>query len=86
MGAETEHIIKPQANQPKIDTSEWPLLLKNYDDLLVRTGHFTPIPAGSAPSKRDIKSYVSSGVINLVSPVLCEIDSSISFFRNQSAC
>ncbi|KAJ4419037.1 centromere/microtubule-binding protein cbf5 [Neurospora sp. IMI 360204] len=68
MGAETEHIIKPQATEPAVDTSEWPLLLKNYSNLLVRTGHFTPIPAGSSPSKRDIKSYVSSGVINLDKP------------------
>lgn len=26
------------------DTSQWPLLLKNYDKLLVRSSHFTPIP------------------------------------------
>ncbi|KAL1878045.1 hypothetical protein VTK73DRAFT_8180 [Phialemonium thermophilum] len=60
--------IKPQAVTPAIDTSNWPLLLKNYDKLLVRTGHFTPIPNGSSPLKRDIKSYVSSGVINLDKP------------------
>ena len=28
---EEEHIIKPQAVTPAIDTSTWPLLLKNYD-------------------------------------------------------
>jgi H/ACA ribonucleoprotein complex subunit 4 len=27
-----EHIIKPQATTPAVDTSEWPLLLKNYDN------------------------------------------------------
>lgn len=26
------------------DTTQWPLLLKNYDKLLVRSSHFTPIP------------------------------------------
>lgn len=36
--------------------------------VLVRTGHFTPIPAGSTPLKRDLKSYISSGVINLDKP------------------
>ncbi|KOS19343.1 Centromere/microtubule-binding protein cbf5 [Escovopsis weberi] len=65
---EEDHIIKPQAATPAVDTSEWPLLLKNYDKLLVRTGHFTPIPNGSAPLKRDLKSYISSGVINLDKP------------------
>lgn len=36
--------------------------------VLVRTGHFTPIPNGCTPFKRDLKSYVSSGVINLDKP------------------
>ncbi|KAL7949022.1 pseudouridine synthase [Trichoderma barbatum] len=65
---EEEYTIKPQAVTPSVDTSQWPLLLKNYDKLLVRTGHFTPIPNGSAPLKRDLKSYISSGVINLDKP------------------
>ena len=34
----------------------------------VRTGHFTPIPVGSNPLRRDLKSYISSGVINLDKP------------------
>ena len=36
--------------------------------MLVRTGHFTPIPNGSNPLSRDLKSYISSGVINLDKP------------------
>jgi H/ACA ribonucleoprotein complex subunit 4 len=60
--------IKPENVTPNIPTSEWPLLLKNYDKLLVRTGHFTPIPVGCTPLKRDLKSYISSGVINLDKP------------------
>lgn len=63
-----EHIIKPESTGPSADTSEWPLLLKNYDKLLVRSGHYTPIPVGSSPLKRDLRSYVSSGVINLDKP------------------
>ncbi|KAF3770868.1 putative rRNA pseudouridine synthase [Cryphonectria parasitica EP155] len=66
--ADEKHIIVPQASTPAADTSDWPLLLKNYDKLLVRTGHFTPIPHGCKPHMRDIKSYVSSGVINLDKP------------------
>ncbi|KAK2602213.1 hypothetical protein N8I77_008763 [Diaporthe amygdali] len=65
---EEEHIIKPEATTPAANTSDWPLLLKNYDKLLVRTGHFTPIPHGCKPHMRDIKSYISSGVINLDKP------------------
>jgi len=33
----------------KLDTSNWPLLLKNYDRMNVRTSHYTPIPAGAVP-------------------------------------
>ncbi|KAL2219752.1 Centromere/microtubule-binding protein cbf5 [Thermoascus aurantiacus ATCC 26904] len=65
---DVDYTIKPEAVTPSIPTSEWPLLLKNYDKLLVRTGHFTPIPAGCSPLKRDLKSYISSGVINLDKP------------------
>ncbi|KAH8725220.1 centromere/microtubule-binding protein CBF5 [Phaeosphaeriaceae sp. PMI808] len=62
------YVIKPAAAAPAIDTSDWPLLLKNYSDLLVRTSHYTPIPQGCAPLSRDLKSYISSGVINLDKP------------------
>ncbi len=67
-GNEVDYTIKPEATTPAVDTSDWPLLLKNYNRLLVRTGHFTPIPVGCTPLKRDLKSFISSGVINLDKP------------------
>ena len=39
-----------------------------WDKLNVRSSHFTPIPAGCSPLKRDIADYVKSGVINLDKP------------------
>lgn len=60
--------IKPQTNIPPLDTSKWPLLLKNYDKLLVRTGHYTPIPCGRTPLKRSLEDYVKYGCINLDKP------------------
>ncbi|RPB25328.1 putative rRNA pseudouridine synthase [Terfezia boudieri ATCC MYA-4762] len=63
-----DFVIKPEASAPPVDTSKWPLLLKNYDELQVRTGHFTPIPHGCTPLKRDIKTYLQTGVINLDKP------------------
>ncbi|KAH8100607.1 putative rRNA pseudouridine synthase [Cristinia sonorae] len=65
---EGDYSIVPEKSQPKLDTSQWPLLLKNYDKLLVRSSHFTPIPTGCSPLKRDIATYVKSGVINLDKP------------------
>ncbi|KAG6381269.1 putative rRNA pseudouridine synthase [Boletus reticuloceps] len=65
---EGDYAIKSESSQPQLDTSQWPLLLKNYDKLLIRSSHFTPIPSGSSPLKRDISSYIKSGVINLDKP------------------
>ena len=45
--ASTDFLIKPQAAVPALDTSKWPLLLKNYDKLCVRTGE--RVPPCSAP-------------------------------------
>ncbi|XP_047067321.1 H/ACA ribonucleoprotein complex subunit 4-like [Lolium rigidum] len=61
-------MIKPQALVPSLDTSTWPLLLKNYDRLNVRTGHYTPLPSGHSPLKRPIAEYLRYGVINLDKP------------------
>jgi H/ACA ribonucleoprotein complex subunit 4 len=60
--------IQPEKSAPRIDTSKWPLLLKNYDALHVRTAHYTPLPNGSSPLKRSLTEYMHYGVINLDKP------------------
>ncbi|KAH3744979.1 centromere/microtubule binding protein CBF5 [Pelomyxa schiedti] len=60
--------IKPEKITPTLDTSKWPLLLKNYDKLLVRTGHYTPLTSGSSPLKRKLSEYLKYGIINLDKP------------------
>lgn len=62
------HMIQPSSHTPKIDTSKWPLLLRNYSDLNVRTSHYTPIPSGSSPLSRPLRDHLSYGVINLDKP------------------
>ncbi|KAL8133896.1 H/ACA ribonucleoprotein complex subunit 4-like [Apium graveolens] len=64
----TDYLIKPQSFTPSIDTSEWPILLKNYDRLNVRTGHYTPLPSGYSPLKRPLAEYIRYGVMNLDKP------------------
>jgi H/ACA ribonucleoprotein complex subunit 4 len=59
---------EPSAVKHELKTQNWPLLLKNYSELVTRTGHYTPIPAGSSPLKRAIKEYIRYGVINLDKP------------------
>lgn len=56
--ATSDFAIKPASVTPRLDTSQWPLLLKNYDKLLIRSSHFTPIPCGSSPLKRPLAEYI----------------------------
>ncbi|RWR74331.1 H/ACA ribonucleoprotein complex subunit 4-like protein [Cinnamomum micranthum f. kanehirae] len=63
-----DYLIKPQSFTPSLDTSQWPILLKNYDRLNVRTGHYTPLPAGHSPLKRPLQDYIRYGILNLDKP------------------
>ncbi|KAL3632444.1 centromere/microtubule-binding protein cbf5 [Castilleja foliolosa] len=63
-----DFLIKPQSFTPSIDTSQWPILLKNYDKLNVRTGHYTPLPSGYSPLKRPLPEYIKYGILNLDKP------------------
>lgn len=60
--------LKSEDVGPTLNCAEWPLLLKDYDKLLVRTGHYTPIPMGASPLQRTIKEYLRYGIINLDKP------------------
>lgn len=60
--------LKPSSESPKSNSSEWPLLLRNFDRLNVRTNHFTPLPYGCSPEKRELSEYIKSGFINLDKP------------------
>ncbi|KAJ4979810.1 hypothetical protein NE237_010590 [Protea cynaroides] len=63
-----DFLIKPQSFTPSLDTSQWPILLKNYDRLNVRTGHYTPLPSGCSPLKRPLLEYIKYGILNLDKP------------------
>lgn len=69
MTVKDEFVLKPDKNATSVvDTSNWPLLLKDYDKLVVRTGHYTPLPSGASPLTRTIKEYVRYGILNLDKP------------------
>merc|ERR1711981_1013912 len=66
---DSSFVVEPSEKPPpKLDTSEWPLLLKNFDRLNVRSNHYTPLPHGASPLKRDIQNYIKSGFICLDKP------------------
>ncbi|KAK9017839.1 hypothetical protein V6N11_000840 [Hibiscus sabdariffa] len=60
-----DFMIKPHNATPSIDTSQWSILLKSYDRLNVRTGHYTPLPSGFSPLKRPLAEYIRYGILNL---------------------
>lgn len=41
------------------------LYKKNFDQLNIRTNHYTPIPKGSTPHNRTLEEYLKYGCINL---------------------
>jgi len=61
-------VVQPSDKVAQLDSSQWPLLLKNYDKLNVRSFHYTPLPFGCSPLQRKIEEYVRSGFINLDKP------------------
>lgn len=65
---EIPFFIKPSEKIATIDSSKWPLLLKHFDTLNVRTNHYTPLQFGSNPLQREIREYIKSGYINLDKP------------------
>lgn len=68
MQLQADFQIQPSNDAPKLTSAEWPILLKNYDKLNVRTNHYTPLPFGCSPLKRAITDYIKAGVINLDKP------------------
>lgn len=63
-----EMIIQPSDEQPVLDTSKWPLLLKNYDQLNCRTSHFTPVTEGYSPLNRPMAIHIRYGYIAVDKP------------------
>jgi H/ACA ribonucleoprotein complex subunit 4 len=62
-----DKVLPPKTNDTT-DTSDWPLLLKNFSELNVKSSHYTPIPSGHNPAKRPLNDYLKYGVINLDKP------------------
>ncbi|XP_023212404.1 H/ACA ribonucleoprotein complex subunit 4-like [Centruroides sculpturatus] len=66
--AEGNFYIEPSSKEGQLNANQWPLLLKNFHKLNVRTNHYTPLPSGCSPLKREIQEYIRSGFINLDKP------------------
>ncbi|OAD52068.1 H/ACA ribonucleoprotein complex subunit 4, partial [Eufriesea mexicana] len=60
--------VEPSDLPVKLEYKDWPLLFKNFDKLLTRTKHFTPLTSGSTPLHRTLSEYIKSGCINLDKP------------------
>lgn len=60
--------VPAQQDKGNPDTSNWPLLLRNFDSLNVKSTHYTPIPSGSTPQNRPLSEYLKYSFINLDKP------------------
>ncbi|XP_076674771.1 dyskerin pseudouridine synthase 1 Nop60B [Andrena cerasifolii] len=60
--------VEPSDEPVKLEYKDWPLLFKNFNKMLTRTKHFTPLTSGSTPLHRTLSEYVKSGCINLDKP------------------
>lgn len=60
--------MEPSDETVKLECKDWPLLFKNFDKMLTRTKHFTPLTSGSTPLHRSLEEYIKSGCINLDKP------------------
>ncbi len=66
---DSNHVLESSNKKGSLNSQDWPLLLKNFDKLNIRTHHYTPLPNGSSPLNRPIEDYVKAGCINLDKPV-----------------
>jgi H/ACA ribonucleoprotein complex subunit 4 len=85
-GKSSKYVIKPESESKAIDTSNWPLLLKNYDKLNVRTGHYTPMPYGCSPLSRPIDQHLLYGIMNLDKPVNPSSHEVVSWIKRILKC
>lgn len=64
-----EYVLKSKdGKKSEPQTKDWPLLLKDYEKLHVKTNHFTPLSEGYSPVARPIDELKKYGVINLDKP------------------
>lgn len=69
--SEVDFSIKPESVTRAIPTSEWPLLLKNYDKRTVYPAKAMPLAVRAedfGPSKTDDSQFLSGPAILLPSP------------------
>lgn len=62
------HTAVPSKTAESTDTSNWPLLLRNFSQLSIKSSHYTPLESGHNPEKRPLRDYMNYGVINLDKP------------------
>jgi H/ACA ribonucleoprotein complex subunit 4 len=79
-------VIQPEDTQAPIDTSHWPLLLKNYSKLNVRTGHYVPLPHGCSPLARPLDQHLMYGCVNLDKPVNPSSHEVVSWIKKILKC
>lgn len=60
--------LPESAPEGKTIPQDVPILLHHWEDMIVRSQKYTPIPAGFTPSKRPIGQYLKYGFLNVDKP------------------
>lgn len=63
-----ENHALPSKTSDSTDTSNWPLLLRDFSKLNIKSSHYTPLENGHNPDKRPLVEHLKYGVINLDKP------------------
>lgn len=61
---------------------EWPYLLANHEEMLVKTLHYTPLHCGHTPLARPLKTYLKYGIVNIDKPVNPSSHEVVSWISN----
>lgn len=81
-----EFHIQSSNEKARVDTSGWPLLLKNYHKLNIKTSRYTPIEVGYAPLKRPLDEYIKYGFINMDKPANPSSHEVVAWIRKILRC
>ncbi|KAJ3448869.1 h/aca ribonucleoprotein complex subunit dkc1 [Anaeramoeba flamelloides] len=77
-----ELYLKPTNVTPKLDTSDFPILLKGMEKMKIKTGSYNPLPNGYTPKKRPLDQYLLYGFMNLDKPANPSSHEVVSWVKN----
>ncbi|KAI5170586.1 H/ACA ribonucleoprotein complex subunit 4 [Nematocida sp. LUAm3] len=73
-------------NEKQTLSEEWPLLLKNLEEMNIKSTTYTPTNCGYTPSNRPLNVYMQYGIINLDKPCNPSSHEVVSWIKSILKC